>query len=188
MDQDHLHRASEFLQSNNIIPRSAWGARDSRIADRPDNLDWDYNTVVVHHSGRSGQTDPKKIQNKHMDTNHWDDVGYHFMIGPSGQIYEGRQLVYKGSHTEGANTGKIGVLVMGNFEREFLGLLGGKPSPSQILALKKLVTDLKKLFLGLKTLGGHKDFKATTECPGNQLYPLLPEIRQALGMQAPPPL
>jgi hypothetical protein len=77
---------------------------------------------------------------------------------------------------------------MGDFEKEFLGLLGGKPSPSQLLALKTLVLGLKKLFPTLKTLGGHKDFKKSTECPGNQLYPLLDGIRNALGMLAPPTL
>jgi hypothetical protein len=49
-----------------------------------------------------------------------------------------------------------------------------------------LVTDLKKLFPTLTTLGGHKDFKKTTECPGNQLYPLLEDIRKSLGLLVPP--
>jgi len=95
-------------------------------------------------------------------------------------------LYYKGSHTENANTGKIGVLIMGDFEKEFLGLLGGKPSDAQIAAFKRLVKSLRGLFPSLAVLGGHKDFKVKTECPGNQLYPLLDDMRTATGLKAPP--
>ena len=35
-------------------------------------------------------------------------------------------------------------------------------------------------------LGGHKDFKVKTECPGNRLYPLLDDIRKDTGLRAPP--
>jgi hypothetical protein len=107
------------------------------------------------------------------------------MIGPGGQVYEGRRLYYKGSHTDLANTGKIGILIMGNFEKEFLGFLGGQPSAAQIAGAKKLVRSLKSLFPSLKTLGGHKDFKVITECPGNQLYPMLDDMRTSTGLMAP---
>jgi hypothetical protein len=107
------------------------------------------------------------------------------MIGPGGQIYEGRRLYYKGSHTENANTGKVGILIMGNFEREFAGLLGGKPSTAQLASAKRLVKSLRMVFPSLAILGGHKDFKIKTECPGNQLYPLLDDMRKETGLMAP---
>jgi hypothetical protein len=180
-----VKRLDEFLARHGIVGRAAWGARATTLTADPQNTDWDYTTVVLHHSGRFGQTDPKAIQRKHMDGNHWDDVGYHFMIGPAGQIYEGRRLIYKGSHTENANTGKVGVLVMGNFEKELFGLLGGTPTAAQLKQVKSLVLWLKELFPSLAILGGHKDFKKGTECPGNQLYPLLDEMRKATELRAP---
>ena len=187
MDPNRLKQLDEFLEKNAIIPRDKWGARDSKLEDKPKNLDWDYTTVVIHHSGLSGETSPKKIQDKHMDRkrNNWDDVGYHFMIGPDGKIYEGRRLVFKGSHTDRANTGKIGILVMGNFEKKFLGLVGTSPTTAQLEAVKRLVRALRTLFPDLKTLGGHKDFTKTTECPGNELYSQLDALRKDLGMAAP---
>jgi hypothetical protein len=183
--QQRIKLIDEFLKANGVTARSSWGAQKAKITDKPESLDWDYDTIVIHHSGRSAETDPQAIQRKHMNKNGWDDVGYHFMVGPLGQIYEGRRLIYKGSHTEGANTGKIGILVMGNFEKEFLGFLGGSPSKMQIDKVTRLAIALKGLFRTLAILGGHKDFKSTTECPGNQLYPLLDGIRKATGLRAP---
>ena len=175
----------QFLRRYGVIRRAAWGARSAAIPRTPANLAWDYDTIVVHHTGRSGSSDPKAIQAKHMDKNHWSDVGVHFMIGPEGRIYEGRSLLFKGAHVRDANTGKVGVLVMGDFEPEFLGLLGGKPDPRQLASLKRLAGGLKELFPGIRTLGGHKDFDRATVCPGRRLYPYLGGLRSALGLEAP---
>jgi hypothetical protein len=43
----------------------------------------------------------------------WDDIGYHYIIEPNGDVYEGRYLSKKGSHVEGANTGEDWHLVDG---------------------------------------------------------------------------
>lgn len=172
-----------FLQSNRIVARSAWGAAASKIPDTDASLDWDYRVVVIHHSGLSGETDPIVIQRKHLNKN-WDDVGYHFMVGPAGQVYEGRRLIYKGSHVELANTGKIGILVMGNFEKALFGLLGKSPSETQMASVKRLIVALKILFPTLTTLGAHKDYKKT-ECPGSEMVPLLPELRRFVGLSGP---
>jgi hypothetical protein len=183
--QARIKVVDQFIQANGIISRATWGARAAKIPDTPESYDWDYNTVVIHHSGLSGETDPHVIQSKHMDKNGWDDVGYHLMVGPGGQVYEGRRLIYKGSHTENANTGKIGILVMGNFEKMLLGLIGGTPTKAQLDGTARLVNALKHPFPTLAVLGGHKDFKVNTECPGNQLYPRLDELRKATGLRAP---
>ncbi len=176
-----------FLARLGVVRRAAWGARPAAIPMSPANLDWDYDTIVVHHSGRRGLTDPRAVQNEHMDRNHWCDVGYHFMIGPAGQIYEGRSLLFKGSHVRGANTGKVGILVMGDFERELLGLLGREPDPRQLASLLRLARGLTELFPHIAVLGGHKDFVPSTACPGNLLYPRLGGLRAALGLQTPIP-
>jgi hypothetical protein len=169
MDPAKLKAATDFLTANGIVTRAQWKARASKIdASKPENLDWNYNTLVIHHSGRSGETDPVKVQNKHMDVRKWDDVGYYFMVHPDGTIYEGRGLVFKGSHVELANTGKVGILVMGNFETLIFGLGASDPTVQQMEAVKRLGKALIKLFPGIKVLGGHKDWKKSTECPGNK--------------------
>jgi N-acetylmuramoyl-L-alanine amidase len=38
------------------------------------------------------------IWNSHVNGNGWSDIGYHFIIMPSGRIYEGRSERLRGSH------------------------------------------------------------------------------------------
>jgi hypothetical protein len=81
-----------------------------------------------------------------------------------------------------ANTGKIGVMVMGNFETLIFGLGASNPTVEQMVSVRRLGTALEKLFPSIKTLGGHKDYKKGTECPGDKLYPRLGNLRTSLGL------
>src|SRR5262249_41001257 len=118
-----------------------------------------------------------------------DDVGYHFMVHPGGTIYEGRKLYFKGEHVAKANTGKLGILVMGNFEPLLFNIGAGDPTVNQMSAVKTLGAALKTLFPGIATLAGHRDFNAVmgkkTECPGDKLYARLDEFRTALALKTP---
>jgi hypothetical protein len=194
-----------FLNSHHVVGRPLWGALPSQIDSRkPESYDWNYDTVVIHHSGPRATIDPKVIQELHRKKNGWNDVGYHFMIDPDGRIYEGRSLLFKGEHVEKANTGKIGILIMGNFQKvlglkvpeikippvkvlgmEFKGALVGEPTKIQLQRATELILGLKQLFPSLRKLGGHKDFKKSTECPGDALYDLLRHLRAALGLAVP---
>jgi N-acetylmuramoyl-L-alanine amidase len=40
----------------------------------------------------------RNIQNFHMNTNGWADIGYNFCIGDPGQVYEGRGYGRHGAH------------------------------------------------------------------------------------------
>lgn len=41
------------------------------------------------------------------------DIGYNFMIGGDGNIYEGRGWHKQGAHTSGYNRGSIGIAYIG---------------------------------------------------------------------------
>ena len=71
--------------------------------------------------------------------------------------------------------------------RPSLGLGGSVPTSLQLQSVNKLGTALKGLFPTIKVLGGHKDFKKTTACPGDRMYPLLDGLRTGLVLNAPPP-
>lgn len=60
----------------------------------------------------------KKIENLHISKFKWADIGFHFMIGPSGKVYEGRPIDFKGSHTGGLNTENIGIAFIGCYDEE----------------------------------------------------------------------
>ena len=57
---------------------------------------------------------PIEFQKGHLARG-FDDVGYHYRVHPDGRIFEGRYLAHKGSHVKHANTGKVGILAMGDF-------------------------------------------------------------------------
>ena len=168
-----------------IARRSAWGKMKPNYSAI--DSDWDYEIVTLHHSGGSGEKDPPTIEEKHMKGRGWDDVGYHYIIEPNGDVYEGRYLSKKGSHVEAANTGKIGILVTGDFETEGVEgtLLGGVPTSSQLTRAVHLINVLKASFPTLKKLGGHRDYKPTTVCPGNELYKLIPGLRAQTSLGGP---
>jgi hypothetical protein len=146
--------------------------------------DWDYDTITIHHSGNSGEDDPAAIESQHMGPKGYDDIGYHFMINLKGKIYEGRHLAFKGSHVLGANTGKIGVLMMGDFEHQWWDS-DDDPTNAQITSLGSLIGALKAVLPSLKKVGGHRDYKAGTDCPGGEMYKLIPAIRTGTGLGGP---
>ncbi|MDZ7622447.1 MAG: peptidoglycan recognition family protein [Candidatus Competibacteraceae bacterium] len=154
--------------------RAAWGQKTPKYLSMDE--DWDYDTIVIHHSGNSGAKVPAEIEKKHMSDQNWDDVGYHFLIQPNGAIHEGRYLTFKGSHVEKANTKKIGILIMGDFEHQWWDF-DDDPTTKQLSAAESLIKTLKSAFPTVTKLGGHRDYKPGTECPGGELYKKLPGMR-----------
>lgn len=100
------------------------------------------------------------------------DIGYHAVIAPDGEIYQGRPFDVVGAHTKNNNTGNIGIMIVGNFEVE-------KPSKEQIQSLKELIIFLKTIFPQLdipKCIHGHKEFMMT-DCPGKNLFPIIMDLK-----------
>lgn len=179
-----------------IVSRAEWGARPLNL-EAPEefglfdaqinpegvlyysgDLRTVLNTIVVHHSA-SPDSGPREIQDLHMDRRGFADVAYHYMIAKDGTIYEGRELNIRGAHVQGYNTGSVGVVLLGNFNDD-------QPSEAQLTGLRALVDYLRYTY-GIRYLAGHKDYPDQspdgTECPGANLYPLLPGLAQELGMK-----
>ncbi|MGQ9851624.1 MAG: peptidoglycan recognition protein family protein [Aggregatilineaceae bacterium] len=177
-----------------ILTRQDWGAREPDheapnetgffSADNPDgwrvydeDLRTVYRTVVIHHSVLYESDDlstMRAIQDQHMDLRGWADIAYHFGVGQSGQVFEGRSLAVRGTHVEGFNTGSVGVVFLGNFQVNY-------PTSLQLEAGRRLI-DWLALRLELTHLAGHSDFNGTTDCPGQHLRELLPMLAQSAGL------
>ncbi len=170
-------------QRNGVIDRMKWGAKNPRIINLVS--DWDYTDVVIHHSGNSGEKDPKEIETIHMIKNNWDDVGYHYLIHPSGTIYEGRKIYHKGSHVSAVNTGKIGILLMGDYNEQWWDF-DDTLSKSHISAANALIKTLKTIF-SIRKLGGHKEFLPGKKytCPGNLIMDKMKQMRNKHGLSKP---
>jgi N-acetylmuramoyl-L-alanine amidase len=50
-----------------------------------------------------------------MDTNKWDDIGYNFVVGEDGNVYEGRGWNAVDSHAVPYNRNSIGICIIGDF-------------------------------------------------------------------------
>lgn len=100
------------------------------------------------------------------------DIGYHSVIAPNGDVYQGRRYDVTGSHVRFKNTGNVGILVYGNFNVEV-------PSWEQIKSLKNILLELKTNYSYLdmkKCLFPHSDF-SNTLCPGKHLSPIVHNIK-----------
>lgn len=179
-----------------IFSRNEWGARPLNllapeelglfdVESNPegvlyyaDDLSIVLNTIVVHHSAIFN-AGPAEIQELHMDRRGFADVAYHFLIDSDGVIYEGREINIRGAHVQRFNTGSVGIVLLGNFNNDV-------PTQKQIDSLEKLIDYLRYTY-GIRYLAGHKDYPDQspdgTECPGTNLYPLLPELARSLGMK-----
>lgn len=160
-----------------IIGRKSWGAgpvitagRSFKAYDPALPFCPQVQRITVHHTHTAleilalqqfhqTQADPKA------------DIGYHFYISHTGQIFEARPLGYMGSHAEADNSGNIGIVLNGDFSEQ-------PPAQAQLLALEKLLAALQCPCGLTEGLWTHRQRKALrfpqqpqhqTTCPGDQL-------------------
>jgi hypothetical protein len=161
-----------------LMPRAAWDHTrpvTSRLREASP-----YYRITVHHSGSSPlrQTarfsvarELKGILGAHLDKR-CGDIAYHLAIDYVGRVWEGRSLVYEGAHTLSANEGNIGILLLGNFEKQ-------APSPAQLAALDGLTRILRRTCaIRRSRVYGHRDLSPSA-CPGRRLYPYVASLRQS---------
>ena len=136
-----------------------------------------YRTVVIHHSANYGADDIDTllyIQDRHRSERGWADVAYHFFVGKTGTLYEGRALNVRGTHVAGHNTGSVGVCLLGNYEEQ--------TPPLEQLASALLLVDWLAHTLALTHLAGHFEFNSDTVCPGANMVPHLDMLAEATGL------
>ncbi len=171
-----------------IRRRPSWAAHAPSKALDPD---WNYNAIVIHNSGHNHLDDMKKIQGFDMDQRHWDDIAYHYGIMPDGTIFEGRQLIYKGSDVKNQNTGKIGIVCIGDYDASTINWLhlrpyAGDPVTGKVVeAIEALSRRLMRAFPTMTSFGGHIEYGDTFDCPGSNLLPYMDKLRKTLGLKKP---
>jgi len=156
-----------------IITRSQWGARaPSSISYVGDNLAYHF----VHHaetpdcdSEATCSARVRSIQAYHMDSNGWSDIGYNFLIGGDGNIYEGRGWGVLGAHTGGYNSVGYGTCFIGSFTDHI-------PVPEAVnkyMALLECSTGSGYVASNYQMKGHRQAPGGTTSCPGDMLYNLI---------------
>jgi hypothetical protein len=107
----------------------------------------------------------------------WGDIGYHFAVDRAGRAWEARPLVYQGAHVKDHNPGNVGVVVLGNFERQ-------APSDVQLAGIRGHLSALMKIYgVPVKRVHTHREWAgAATACPGETLQRYLERLRRSGGL------
>lgn len=163
--------------------------------------------ILVHHTADNNKSLPstiaqekeymKNLYRYHAFSRGRGDIGYNFVIMPSGRIYEWRAggAGVVGAHATWNNTPSVGISVVGNFEEKI-------PEQAQVVALTNLTTAVAKRY-NINPLKETNYFKATTiypyikvekhqaiawhmdawstKCPGKYLYALLGDIKKVVA-------
>ena len=187
-DGDPRRNIEEWVaQTCGVIRRSAWGAKPP--VHRLES-DWNYDSIVIHYTGHGDYPDMRSVQIFDVEHRAWDDVSYHYAISPAGEIFEGRELIYKGSHIKLQNTGKIGIVCMGDFDSGWRSVVEGRgysgdPVKSPMLGALKWISQTLISVFPIMVFGGHKEYGESETCPGTNLLPVVQAMRAELKL-APP--
>ena len=194
-----------------IVTRAQWGA-DESIRDRR-IIGWaPVRKIVVHHTASpNGVKDPAATvrfgYELHVVDRGFTDIGYNFLIGPDGEIFEGRRArkygkgelhtgedgagnVIVGGHTKGRNAGTLGIALIGNFMKtspssaainSLIHLIAWEAQRHRIDPLGSdefIATDATKLVF--PNIVGHRGIGSTL-CPGNKMAASMPWLRKQVA-------
>ncbi len=179
-----------------IYPRSTWS---NSTYDKRSKKIWpaqfeDPKILIVHHTATSYKSSAakqvKKIYKYHSYIRKWGDIGYNYVIGKDGTIFEGRYggngVIGGHSYSNGTNynKGSIGIAVLGNYQTEeisdaaldSLGKLTGWLARNNSITINYDVKFFGKKFSS--AVIGHRNV-ADTACPGKHIYDSLGSVRTA---------
>ncbi|XP_068144620.1 peptidoglycan-recognition protein SC1a [Drosophila tropicalis] len=157
-----------MVQGVYVVSKAEWGGRAPSWTVALGNY---LGYAIIHHTaGSYCETRAacgavlRSVQNYHMDSLGWPDIGYNFLIGGDGAVYEGRGWNHMGAHAAEWNPYSIGISFLGNFNWDTL-------EPNMIASAKELLQDAVnrgQLSSGY-VLYGHRQVSAT-ECPGTNIW------------------
>ena len=200
-----------------VVTRAEWGA-DESLARRSGGCTRTFypaKQLFVHHTVTSNY-DPnpsatvRAIYHFHTQSRGWCDIGYNFLIGQNGQVFEGRwagsyrpwevhdgendaERIVTGAHVSDFNSGSIGISILGNYQkarlrdatrRSLVGLLAWEADRHNMNPRGWHVyrNPSSGLTKRLPYIAGHRD-AGQTDCPGRFLYRSLRSIRRSVNKQ-----
>lgn len=165
--------------------RSEWGAAHGKGPEHHGNRD----LLVIHHFwqpdvpcgaslGHEAEV-MRGVERYHAEDNGWGRIGYHWVVFPSGHVYEGIGWARIGAHTAGQNTRSYGIALAFDGDVHV-------PTPAMVQAVRELVSEAMR---GVLTpdfrLAGHREFSPKS-CPGDRVFPVLSGFDPRDGEELPP--
>uniref|UniRef100_A0A2K5RUW0 Peptidoglycan recognition protein 4 n=1 Tax=Cebus imitator TaxID=2715852 RepID=A0A2K5RUW0_CEBIM len=153
-----------------IVPRSAWGARETHCPRM--TLPAKYG-IIIHTADRTCNISEEcrllvqDIQSFYIDRLKSCDIGYNFLVGQDGAIYEGVGWNVQGFSTPGYDDIALGITFMGTFT-------GTPPNAAALEAAQDLIqcAMVKGYLTPNYLLVAHSDV-ARTLSPGQALYNII---------------
>ena len=189
-----------------VTTREEWGANPAYLNWWPNYAPADH--VVVHHTAGTNDYTAEQspsivrgIYYYHAVILGWGDIGYNFLVDKYGQVFEGRYgtldsdpgTMVVGGHAYGANTGTMGISMMGNYSSvspseiqiERVGQMAGwflaragiaDAHGSSGFTFRATQKYRRGQTIDLDTISAHRDVGYTT-CPGDAGYSAMGQIR-----------
>ena len=199
-------RRVSMAGSPQIVPRQEWGANET-IKRAPPRYAKGVYFAIIHHTAGTNAYGPgasaaivRGIELYHVRGNHWNDIGYNFLVDRYGQVFEGRaggiDRNVIGAQAQGFNTGSVGIAVIGNYQTATVTPLV-QHALARLLAWRLDVAHVDPLStltwrsggnakyprgteVQLRAISGHRD-TGFTSCPGTRLYAKLPDLRHEVA-------
>ena len=163
-----------------ILSRSAWSSHGPVLsrANRMGHI----RSLTVHHDGMTPFTSTtyddtarrlENIRASHVNKG-WADIGYHYAVDPAGRVWACRPESLQGAHVKDYNPGNIGVLVLGNYERQ-------RPTAATKRTLDSLIAShMDSHRIKINSVYTHREW-ASTACPGRHLQDHMVSARGSGG-------
>jgi hypothetical protein len=152
-----------------VVARRQWTRHG--LAGRNANPMGGVKKITIHHEGWTPVTFTsataaydriETIRQIHTRDRGWADIGYHYIIDRAGRVIEGRPIAFQGAHVADNNPHNLGILVLGNFQKQ-------RPSPAQVKALGDFTRQMMQLHRVPKSrVLTHREINPT-QCPGRFL-------------------
>ncbi len=193
-----------------IVERAAWGADESLKTCQPDYAP-SMRAIAVHHTASANAYSADEVPGLlrgfyayHVQSRGWCDIGYNFLVDRFGRVFEGRAgglaSTVVGVHTGGFNSRTVGVAAIGDYGTTgvpgaltdgLVAIIAWKASVHGIAADQPVTLVSgggasrfpEGTVVTFPAVYGHRD-AAQTSCPGQNLYDLLPTLRQRVAALA----
>ena len=169
-------RSGQGREIAGVEPRTSWArfGPNPRKADRMGRV----TRLTVHHDGMNAFTTADRaaaarrlenIRSAHVGQG-WADIGYHYVIDPGGRVWQGRPTSLQGAHVRQNNPGNIGIMVMGNYNKQRVSNAGQRALLATVASL------MQQHNISRSRVYTHREL-VSTACPGVRLQRTMNTLR-----------
>jgi hypothetical protein len=153
----------------------------------PERALTDIRRLVIHRTGAPADVGPETIAEYHVHRQGWPGIGYHFVVGADGHVWQTNGLITAAYHAREFNATAVGIALAGHFNDP-------PPNDAQLDATARLCAWLLEgLHLSPEAIQGHREL-VRTACPGDGWLQgaawgrrLRSQVRTLLGFPPEPP-